>query len=211
MATPITHMVLTDKIFNKFFKGRDKKNFFIGTSLPDIRYLKVIGREKTHFENIKMVDIKNENDFFAGLKFHSIVDIVMENYIVENKTYAMCPDSKYSVLALKLLEDRILYNNITNWQEYIDYLNEILDDEINLGLKKEDAKKWHILLQQNFSHPPSKKSMREFSSKVFFTEKEINELDRIITQLGTNKKIIKIIKNLYNNFEILIKNYIKLK
>lgn len=49
MATPITHIVLTEKVFEKFFKDKTRKDFFIGTSFPDIKYLKVIDRDKSHF------------------------------------------------------------------------------------------------------------------------------------------------------------------
>ncbi len=74
MATPITHVVLTDKIYNKFFSDKNKKEFFIGTLLPDIRYLKVIERNKTHFENLAISDLKDDDSFLSGMKFHSILD-----------------------------------------------------------------------------------------------------------------------------------------
>ena len=60
MAAPITHIVLTNKIFNKYFSNKEKGDFFIGASFPDIRYLKVIKREKTHFNNITLNEIKLE-------------------------------------------------------------------------------------------------------------------------------------------------------
>jgi len=41
MAAPITHIALTEKIFDKFFKDKKRKDFFIGTLFPDIRYLKI--------------------------------------------------------------------------------------------------------------------------------------------------------------------------
>lgn len=47
MAAPITHVALTEKIFNNIFHNYDKKEFIIGTSFPDIRYLGTIDREKT--------------------------------------------------------------------------------------------------------------------------------------------------------------------
>ena len=79
MATPITHVVLAAKIFDNIFKDKIKKDFFIGSLFPDIRYLKVIDRDKSHFENLKLKDLKNDDSFLAGVKFHSIVDIAREN------------------------------------------------------------------------------------------------------------------------------------
>jgi hypothetical protein len=55
MATPITHILLTDKVYEEHFKDCDKKEFFLGTILPDIRYLdKSISRESMHSYDITM-------------------------------------------------------------------------------------------------------------------------------------------------------------
>ena len=42
MGTDITHIVLTEKIYDYLFRNKIKKDFFIGTLFPDIRYLEVI-------------------------------------------------------------------------------------------------------------------------------------------------------------------------
>lgn len=72
MAAPITHIVLADKVWAQFLSSFNKNDFFIGTSFPDIRYLKVINREKTHFKNQSINDIKSDDSIIAGIKFHSI-------------------------------------------------------------------------------------------------------------------------------------------
>jgi hypothetical protein len=207
MATPIVHVVLTDKIFDKFFKDKNKKKFFIGTCLPDIRYIRVIDRNKTHFKDVDFYDLGEESSFFSGLKFHSILDKVRENYVVKNNTYDMCPNSKFSPLALKILEERVLYNRVNDWKEYIGYLDEVLLEEKSLGLNDSDVKKWHRLLQENFSQQPTEKSTYDFSSELFFTDQDIREINRIAKKLKSNKKILKIIKNLYDSFESLIERH----
>ena len=65
MAAPITHIALTEKIFDKFFKNKTRKDFFIGTSFPDIRYLKVIDRDKTHYDDLSVADLGNDASFSA--------------------------------------------------------------------------------------------------------------------------------------------------
>jgi len=65
----------------------------------------------------------------AGMKFHSIVDIVRENYMVKNNIYALYPDFKYIIKSSKILEDEILYKNIQDWSIYRKYLDDILSDE----------------------------------------------------------------------------------
>ncbi|MFA6322383.1 MAG: hypothetical protein WCX71_02785 [Candidatus Buchananbacteria bacterium] len=207
MAAPIIHVVLTERVFKDFFSFRDKKIFLVGTCLPDIRYLKVIERNKTHFKNIKIHDLKFEDDFTAGLKFHSIVDQAREDFMVKNDAYGLFNKTKLSVLALKLLEERILYSKINDWPKYIKYFDAIQKEEIDLGLIPNKVKNWHQLLQQLFSHQPNRQSIQDFASNLFFTDEEIDELDRIATELGGHQRIIDIINNLYNDFDKILKDY----
>ena len=141
MAAPITHIALTEKIFDKFLKDKLSQDFFIGTSFPDIRYLKVIDKDKTHYNNLSVSDLGNDDSFSAGVKFHSIIDHAREKYIVENDTYSLCPDSKYITQSLKILEDEVFYQHVKDWTIYIEYLNEILQAEKNYGVAEKDLKK----------------------------------------------------------------------
>jgi hypothetical protein len=204
MAAPITHIALTEKIFDKFFKNKKKKDFFIGTLFPDIQYLKVIDRNKTHYNNLVLNDLEKDNSFLTGVKFHSILDIAREKFIVANNVYSLCPESKYITQSLKLLEDEIFYQHIEDWNEYIDYLNEILPDEINFGVAKSDIKKWHLLLQQYFLKQPNKRSITDFILGIDFSQEAADKINIDIEKMRANKKIINIIKNLYKNFDLLL-------
>lgn len=204
MAAPITHIALTEKIFDKFFKNKTRKDFFIGTSFPDIRYLKVIDRDKTHYDNLSVSDLVNDKSFSAGVKFHSILDHARKKFIVENDTYSLCPKSKYITQSLKILEDEIFYQHVKDWSIYIDYLNEILQSEKDYGIAEKDLKKWHSLLQQYFQSPLDKCVVTGFIRGMGFSEEIAQEIDKNISIMKTNKKIIEIIKNLYKNFDSLI-------
>ncbi len=204
MATPITHIALTEKIFDKFFKDKERKDFFIGTLFPDIRYLKVIDRYKTHYRGISIADLKNDESFSAGVKFHSILDQARENFIVENDTYLLGPKSKYITQSLKILEDEIYYQHIANWSIYINYLNEILQSEKDYGITEKDLEKWHSLLQQYFQSPPDEHTIIEFTRGIGFSDEAAQEINENIVIMRANKKIIQIIKNLYKDFDSLI-------
>jgi hypothetical protein len=204
MAASITHVALTEKIFDKFFHDKIRKDFFIGTSFPDIRYLKVIDRDKTHYNDLSIADLGNDESFSAGVKFHSILDHARENFIVENDTYSLCPKSKYITQSLKILEDEIFYQHVKDWTVYIEYLNEILHIEKDYGIAERDLKKWHSLLQQYFQQQPNKDTIRNFTLDIGFTEDIADEINQNIAEMRTNKKIIEIIKNLYKNFDLLI-------
>ncbi len=204
MAAPITHIALTEKIFDKFFKDKIRKDFFIGTSFPDIRYLKVIDRDKTHYKDLSIVDLGNDESFSAGVKFHSILDHAREKFIVENNTYSLCPESKYITQSLKILEDEIFYQHVKDWTIYTEYLNEILQAERNYRVAEKDLKKWHSLLQQYFQKQPDEDAVKNFTLGIGFTEEVTSEINENIAKMKTNKKIIKIIENLYKNFDLLI-------
>ena len=107
MAAPITHIVLTDKVFNKHFSDKEKEEFYVGTSLADIRYLGVVERDKTHFKNLSLQDVINDNSFDAGLKFHSLVDEVREQFMRKHDYYSLFPKSELLSQASKVLEDII--------------------------------------------------------------------------------------------------------
>lgn len=204
MAAPITHIVLTNKIFDKHFRDKDKKKFFIGTSFPDIRILKVINREKTHFKNINIGEIKAENSFLAGLKFHSLLDGIREKFIISKDIYSLYPKSKYTAeWPLKLLEDEILYNHVDNWSEFIDFLNEILPEETSFGIDEADIKKWHKILQKYFSQKPTNGFRNEVFRDLGHSKDFIDELNTGIDQMIADRKVIQAIEELYNNFDSL--------
>ncbi len=205
MAAPITHIALTEKIFDKFFKDKIRKDFFIGTLFPDIRYLKVISRKKTHYDNLSVADLKNDESFSAGVKFHSILDHSREKFIIENDAYSLCPKSKYITQSLKILEDEIFYQYVKNWNVYINYLNEILQAEKNYRIAEKDLRKWHSLLQQYFRKQPNSSAIRDFTLSIGFNKKVADEINSNISIMRTNRKIINIIKNLYKNFDLLIR------
>ncbi len=204
MAAPITHTVLAAKIFDKFFKDKTKKDFFIGTLFPDIRYLKVIERNRTHFSNLKIVDPREEDSFLAGVKFHSILDIAREKFIVANDAYSFCPKSGYIGTSLKILEDEIFYQHINDWNMYIDYLNDILQNEENFGIAKNDIQRWHKILQKYFERQPDKESVRDFALSIGFSEEATSEINENVSTMRDDKKIINILERLYKNFDALV-------
>jgi len=75
MPNQITHIVLTSKVFDQTFVKFNKSEFYIGTIFPDIRYLGVIDRAKTHFADVTLDSVLGaKTSFLAGLLFHNLVD-----------------------------------------------------------------------------------------------------------------------------------------
>src|SRR4030042_2807841 len=204
MAAPITHMVLTEKVFDKFFSDKKRKDFYIGTVFSDIGYLEVVDRQSTHFplQELKLEDVKKEqNSFTAGLKFHSLVDDIRERFIESKNLYSLIPESKYKTQILKLLEDELYYDKISNWDEFIKFLEDILPEERSFNIKEDDIKKWHNILQNYFSRKPDKQVRKGLAKELNFSEEGQNEIVNLVEQTRLNEKIGQIIEEFHNNFE----------
>lgn len=151
MAAPIAHIFLAIQMLAGPFNGLyNEKDFIVGTSFPDIRYLKVVARTKTHFTNVTLQDILQErNSFKAGMLFHSLVDETREIYVAKNKLYEKIPHFRFSTQALKFAEDQILRSqcDITKYHTYFD---DIIDIEKTYGVDQGHINRWHTFLQDYF-------------------------------------------------------------
>lgn len=148
MANQITHVALAEKKYTELFSKFEKADFFIGTIFPDIRYLGVIEREKTHDKDFLLPDILNDRNtaFRAGVKYHCLVDAVREKFVTERGLYALVPQSKYITQAVKCLEDEIYYPEVLSWAAYSNMLEKVLPEETAYGISPEDVTRWHKLL-----------------------------------------------------------------
>ncbi|HAI22538.1 TPA: hypothetical protein DCP77_00510 [Candidatus Collierbacteria bacterium] len=205
MAAPITHIVLAEKVFNKYFPDRDKKQFYVGTSFPDIRYFGGIDREKTHFSGLTLKEFVNDDSFIAGVKFHSLVDILREKYMRERGLYSLFPESEFLTQAAKVFEDRILYRKIDNWKKVVTFFNDIQEGELKYDLNRVDIEKWHSLLRNYLRQPPNTDAVIEKYISDMGRPKEM--ADKMISVLQNIKQVdvaTKIINDFYDNFESLV-------
>ncbi len=206
MASQITHVVLAKKISDNLFNKFDQTAFLIGTVFPDISYLKVIEREKTHFKNLSFKDVLEEgNSFVAGMKYHSLVDEVREKYMVEKDIYAFIPSSRFITQALKAYEDEILYSNVSDWSTVITCLNTVMSEEIELVEKVDKIEIWHSLMQEYFKESPSEASRKNFILENGYSDEIATEINELINQIRQIPKVREIILDLYRNWGLLIK------
>ncbi|HAU07753.1 MAG: hypothetical protein UW46_C0004G0045 [Candidatus Yanofskybacteria bacterium GW2011_GWF1_44_227] len=200
MAAPITHIVLANKVFSKEFPLFSREKFFVGTSFPDIRYLGVIERSKTHFTSPLLADIKKENDAQAGMMFHSFVDGVREKVLKEAGIYKMIPKNGISIQTLKLLEDEVLYNKIEDWKVIASYFDSILAEELAYPIGEDSIKRWHNALQHYFVEGPNAGSRKVLFTEMNFSDENTFETEEILAEMRQNDKIIDMINDFYNKF-----------
>ncbi len=204
MATPITHIVLANKLYDRFFADKDKQNFLIGTSFPDIRYLGSIDRGQTHLDVTNIKEIINDDAFMAGVKLHSYIDQSREEFITNRGIYDLYPPSGNTYTAIKLTEDEFLYDQITDWNLIISYFDTILDEEIEFGVPKEDIKKWHQLLQHLFKQKPNNQSVQAFSIGLGGALEDTHSMSVQMDKMRQDGKVQEIILDYYNQLPELI-------
>lgn len=207
MANQITHIVLAEKMSDELFKKFDKEDFLVGTVFPDIRYLKIIEREKTHFNGLSFKDILDEqNSFTAGLKYHSLVDELREKYIIEKGIYSLVPDSKFITQALKIYEDEILYSKVSDWDEVIRFLDKVLPEETELTAQSDGVQRWHSLMQEYFKESPTDISRKSFVLGLGYSEDIAIEVNKLVDHMRQISKVREIILDLYESWDFLLNN-----
>jgi hypothetical protein len=139
------------------YEVNDRTDFIIGNLFPDIRYLGSVSREDTHEQAPTAKKVREcSSSFQSGVILHSYVDEMREKFLRKEGIYdeiaALSPD--FTVIFLKLLEDEILYDRVPALST-IEDLNHLCQEEIRDGITEVDIQKWHRILQDYFTLPPS--------------------------------------------------------
>lgn len=153
MPAPLLHVALAVIALRGPLEGIDKKIFIIGTSFPDIRYLNVIERKKTHIKNVSWDQILQEkNPFKIGYLFHSLVDQLFDDFMTKQNIYEKLPKSQHSPQSFKLFADKILYKKMKrHLPEVMNCLDDVISEELSFDIKREDIIKWHDFLKKYFN------------------------------------------------------------
>lgn len=207
MAIHITHIILTELVYEDLFQDCSKKDFTLGTLLPDIRYLdKTIPREQFHIKNISLKTVLSLNDCFQKwFYFHSLLDQLRDEFYISRGIYVFGWDENF-IMALKLLEDQYFYGKIKNRDEYIKFFDDIPYKNIP-NIQKEIVDKWYMMIKNWILRKPDDTARRAFQSELWLPENYTNKINSIIDKLQKDKKIIKLMDELYTSFKDMIQNW----
>jgi len=145
MPAPLMHIALAIIALKGPFNNTNKKDFILGTSFPDIRYLKVIDRKQTHVKDIvwNRIDQKQSN-FKLGYLFHSWIDNIFDEFIRNNDIPKKLQSKTYSTQSFKFFADKIIYNKMKSSFAEVDcYFDDINKEELSFGIQKEAVMQWH--------------------------------------------------------------------
>lgn len=219
MAAPLAHIFLAVLMLAGPFKNLfNEKEFLVGTSFPDIRYISAsIGRSATHVKNVKLMDILQEtNSFRAGLLFHSFVDEKREAYVVHHNLYAQLPSFKFVSHALKFAEDQLL-QTFFDASCYASFFNDILPEERGYGVPEEDIQRWHAFLRGYISKKPSPKDLLMSYFDLYYPQawqlmrwiyswSYAHKIEQTIAIVLKDKKSRGLLLDFYKNFVTLYSN-----
>jgi len=223
MAGPVAHIILALGVLARNNECEQyKKKFIIGTSFPDIRYLEIIKRERTHNNNATLETLNCPTiPFRAGMDFHSLVDEIRLKYMQDHNVYKMLPKVQNIDTYIKLVEDRILYNQCKNWKKIIQYFGTVVQEERKFNIPRNQVNLWHkFIIGYCQKKPTLNRSLNLFIKSrwpslpssirnlILLILKKSNIIsDNIITQLEKNETLKNMIINFYDNFEFYVKKY----
>jgi hypothetical protein len=205
MAGPVSHILYAEKAFAYFLQDKDERQFIVGTLFPDIRYLKVISREATHFKNVRFEDVRAESDSFrAGMLFHSLIDVTREAYTIRHHAYAGLPNSHHSTVALKICEDLQLYPRSQYWPQYINYLEDILPQEKGFCIPEEKLTEWHAMHREFFTNSSLLENKRFFFS-LGFSDEQVAEIFELVHRISESGVTDTYLNGYYGNLEDILR------
>jgi len=156
MPWPATHILIAEKVFDRYFSHLNHAHFILGTCFPDIRYPAKIERQLTHFDAVTLGEVQSQSAFKAGLSFHSLVDGMWNAYIHEHEVHLFTelPHNRAMFHTLKILQDRYLYSKIHDWQPIVNYFNDTLPEERDFNVNENMLQRWHAMLAHYLGKPP---------------------------------------------------------
>jgi hypothetical protein len=195
MASQITHLVIADRLYQKYFSKFDKGRFFAGNIFPDIRYLNVISREATH-PKISTVEeiLKEEDSFQAGVLLHGLVDLVRERFMVARKMYDVCPIADLTHTSLKLYEDEYYFNRVTDWESICSMLDY---KDTNYDIPAEKLELWYSALKKYIMAGPSQASREEVVVAIGFPENAAEKMNKEIVAIAAVPEVKVLLDEFY--------------
>jgi hypothetical protein len=194
MAASITHVAITQRLYQKCFADRDPAALFVGTTFPDIRKLAGLRREQTHRYDGTVAELKTADDFMAGVRLHWLVDETHSQITKSSRVERYFKLPPYPTLtAIKYIEDELAYNWVEDWDRIIAYYNSYFDAENKIGAAPAQLETWHHLLQQYFSQPPSAIT-RASGANMPNRDVDVSQVNQAAARAGSNPAITKLLR-----------------
>lgn len=202
MAGEATHIILADRCIERHSTLFDRSQFLQGTVFPDIRYLGDLSRDETHDATVSLSDVVASSDaFVAGVRFHSVVDRVRNDFMKQSGIYDLCPPFLYDQQALKLCEDEILYDAYSDWNtvcHYFDMLEDVPRSEFRV--RADAVRAWYTALRGYIEKRPTDEARRALLSLEGYSTEAIILMNAYIEELKKNTTVTAIMQKFADTF-----------
>ncbi len=207
MPGPVTHIILADKVFDRHFPGKNRRQFYLGTLFPDIRYLGVIARNQTHPKVNGMEEIAGLDDFQAGIAFHALCDQINREYMVAHQAAGAETTNLYSGFLLKLAVDMHAYPYRSNWQPIAGYLDHLPEEAAAFGVSRSHMAAWHRLLKQYLGRPPDPELMINLARQAGIQPAAGSQSMPTLDEIRNNQAVATLVAAFFEQFDALINEY----
>lgn len=206
MPSPITHIVLADKVYDEYFSRFDKRQFFFGTSLPDIRYVAGLDRKATHHSDWRIGD--GDTPFSAGVKLHLMVDLIFDQFMKQFDIFDFSKRDDPMIRVFKLFQDEMLYGKVGYWPEIAEWMRSVPYDEIDSGLTDRDSvDKWYGALGDYFASGPDNDSRRKLSA-VVIAGADTDKANAMVGKMKSDDGLVGIAEAFYERFDALLREMV---
>ena len=94
-----------------------------------------------------------------------------------------------------------MYDKVGNWDEYVNYFNDVLDEELDFGATRQDIEKWHGILREYLKSKPNIDSLIKIQHTIGQPDEFTHRLIELIGNIENDERILKYVDDLYNDFE----------
>lgn len=205
MAGPISHIAYALLMINNQGFNVDQEAFTVGTSFPDIRHISHVHRTRTHVPQPTWLKaLQSPSSFQAGLLFHNLIDQAREDYLRKSGIYTRLKKQPYLLSMMKLYEDQIIYEKVSNWPKIRSYFDQILNPELGFTISRSILRKWHTFIQ--FCIDNTKDRPEEIIKLFYRDPQKVKDALAVFEQVKkSNLKVI--ILEFYANLPEILQSY----
>jgi len=205
VAGEVGHVVYGARVLTYLEDAVTSGAYWAGTLFPDIRHLGVVSRHKTHPEDVSLELLPGKNDFYTGLRVHAWIDKTREKFWNEQNMKESLPWHPFVPHALKLYEDELVYEKFSGWDDVLQSLKTIYDDELFYVNERQQVQTWHDVLTNYLSAPPSDITRQALSRAIGLSEHSAREVNTVVQRLKDHEPTGKIIEGFQRHLEDLLK------
>ncbi len=188
MPSPISHLAYAQD-FAVTDAPSDKAAYWRGTVFPDIRYLGVIERAKSHRTGVTFHEVSAETGSWQrGYLLHNVVDEAWNAYWRQFGMDTDEPAHRAKWMAVKLLEDELVFADIFDKAGVAATLGVADAGALALGIKSRDIERWGAIVGEMLCEVPSEQSRGRFAGHLDFGAELARIIEEHITLLRADEK-----------------------